>query len=108
MKIPLPPTVEWRQVGRGIGWLLVALLIAVSFGGLQDLGVNEYTSRWIGGMAKIASVVYGGYRISRDVLRIDPSGTPDRPIDNQVAFAILHFARAALIGALAIAICMAV
>lgn len=102
--IPLPDYLTWRQLGRGTGWLLVALIGAILVGHLEELGVNAYTARWAGGTFKIASVVYGGYRISRDVLRIDPSMAQA----NLTAYAILHFARAALIGALAIAICVAV
>lgn len=97
-------SLRWRNLHRGAGWLLVALIGAALIGYLPGLGVNEYTARWAGALFKVASVVYGGYRVSRDVLRIDPSFVQH----DARAFAVMHLARAALIGALAVAVCVAV
>lgn len=98
------PTWAWRQLHRGTGWLLIAVIGAILIGHLVDFGVNEYTARWLGALFKVASVVFGGYRISRDVLRIDPSTVQH----DAVGYAVLHLARALFIALLAVAVCVAV
>lgn len=91
-----------KNLFRGVGWLIIALLgaWAIGSGFLQEHGVNEYTARWLGVCFKAASAVWAGYRISRDVLKIDPSVA----FTGSVPFAILHIARAILIGALVLAV----
>lgn len=100
----LTASLIWRNYQRGLGWLAVAILGAIAIGYLPVLGVNEYTARWLGALFKLASVVFGGYRVSRDVLRIDPSSVQH----DATGYAVMHLARAILIGALAVAVCVAV
>lgn len=100
------PPLSWRNLHRGAGWALVALLVAIALSThtLTEWGITEYNARWLGALAKIASAVFGGYRVSRDVLRIDPSSASDNPL----AYATLQLARTLLIGLFALAVCMAV
>ena len=93
-----------RNFTRGVGWLLVALIGLWSIDHLAWTGLSEYSVRKLGGMFTAAAAAFGGYRISRDVLRIDPSLSADSPI----AFALLQLARALLIGLLAGAVCASV
>lgn len=98
------PTWRWYQFGRGTGWILVALIGALYIGPhLGALGVNEYGQRWLGACFKVASAAWGGYRISRGLLRIDPSSTTD-----PLTFALLHIARALVVSAVILAVCLAV
>lgn len=87
---------------RGIGWLLVAIIGAwlIGSGFLARVGVNEYTARWLGVCFKAASAIWAGYRVSRDVLKIDPS----LAITGSVPFAVLHCARALVICAFVLAV----
>ncbi|GEM_PF-5240355 len=56
---------------RASGWLALAvigaLLVGLLFGGVQ------YLVAWAGACAKVASGAWGGYWISRNVARTDPS-----------------------------------
>lgn len=91
------------NIFRGIGWLIVALLGAwvIGSGKLQEYGVNEYTARWLGVCFKCASGVWAGYRVSRDVLKIDPGSWYST---NLQAFALLHLARAVIVGIIILAV----
>lgn len=98
------PTLRWYQFGRGTIWILVALIGAVYIGPhLGDLGINEYGQRWLGSCFKVASAAWGGFRVSRDICRIDPSSTTE-----PVPFALLHLARALLVGLTILGVCLAV
>ena len=97
------PSLRWYQFGRGAGWVLLAIIGALLIGPhLPAFGVNEYTQRWLGACFKAASGAWGGYRISRGMLRIDPGSTTD-----PVGFALLHIARAIVVAAVIFAICSA-
>lgn len=87
---------------RGIGWLALAVFGAwlIDSGWLAHLGINEYTARWLGVCFKTASGTWGGYRISRDVLKIDPSLVAG----NATGFALMHLARAVIIGIIILAV----
>ena len=89
--------------GRGLGWLSVGVVGAICIGKLESWGVDAYTARWGGSLFKVATAGWAGYRISKDILSIDPSmGRSD------IERAILHLARAFVVGATIIAVCMAV
>lgn len=92
-----------RNLLRGAGWLAIALLGLWSIDHLAWTGLSEYSVRKLGGMFTAATAAFGGYRISRDVLRIDPGTT-----DNPVGYALLQLARALLVGLLAVAVCASV
>lgn len=97
--------VENLALFRGIGWAVVAILGAIfitKYSG--ELDMPAYVTRWLGNLLKIASVVFGSYRVSRDVFKIDPSTVASTP----VAFAILHLARVLLCGFFAWAVCSGV
>lgn len=98
------PTIAWYQFGRGSFWIIVAIIGALAIGPHLDAwGINEYTQRWLGACFKAASGAWGGYRISRGLLRIDPGSTTE-----SIAFALLHIARAIVVAAVIFAICSAV
>lgn len=94
--------VREKNLFRGVGWLLVAIAGAwlIGSGKLTEYGVNEYTARWLGVLFKAGSGTWGGYRISRDVLKIDPSVA----LTGSVPFALLHIARALIIGLMIFAV----
>lgn len=97
------PPLVWYQFGRGSLWVLLAIVGALFIGPhLTAFGVNEYTQRWLGACFKAASGAWGGYRISRGLLRIDPGSTSD-----PIGFALLHIARAIVVAAVIYAICSA-
>lgn len=83
---------------RGIGWLAVAVAGAwfIGSGGFAAMGMNEYVARWIGVCFKVGTGAWGGYRISRDVLKIDPSAVAIS--GNAQAYALMHLARAVIVG----------
>lgn len=90
---------------RGIGWLIIAIVGAIfitKYSG--ELDMPAYVTRWIGNLLKIASVIFGSYRVSRDVFKIDPSMVASTPM----AFATLHLARVLLCGFFALAVCSGV
>jgi hypothetical protein len=87
---------------RGLGWLLFALVGAFLLS--RYVGMTEYWQRWAGACFKIATAGWGGFRISRDICRIDPSVAGD----DMHAAALLQLARALIVGAAIIAICVAV
>lgn len=88
---------------RGLFWLAVAIAGAVVIGRLESWGFDSYTARWLGACFKVASGGWGGYRIARGVLGIDPSTCTDA-----TGFALLHLARAILVGAAIIGVCLAI
>ena len=90
------------NVFRGVGWLVVAIAGAwlIGSGKLTEYGMNEYTARWLGVLFKAGSGTWVGYRISRDVLKIDPSVA----ISGSVPFALMHIARALIIGLMIFAV----
>lgn len=97
------PSIAWYQWMRGTGWFALAVIGALLIGPhLPALGVNDYTQRWLGACFKAASGAWGGYRISRGMLRIDPGSTTD-----PIGFALLHIARALVVAAVIFAICSA-
>lgn len=91
--------IQWRQYARGLGWLLVALLGALLIDRYPLLS-DGYTGRWLGACLKVATGAWGGYRISRDICRIDPSQA-----DTGIERALMHLARALVIGAAIIGVC---
>lgn len=93
-----------RNLRRGVGWLLIAAIGFWSLDHLAWTGLSEYSVRKLGALFTIAACVFGGYRVSRDVLRIDPGISANTP----VAAAILHLARAILIGLFALGACASV
>lgn len=103
-------SVRDRAILRGTGWLLIAFAGAFVIGSglLDDWGVNEYTQRWLGACLKVGTGAWGGYRISRDVARIDPSIVPGGLTDNARGYAVMHLARAIIIGSCVLAVCLAV
>lgn len=90
---------------RGAEWLLIALLGALVVGHF-DAVFDGYTARWAGACFKVASGAWGGYRISRDIARIDPSVA--QPYSEPLNFALLHIARAVIMAASIIGVCVAV
>lgn len=104
MGTPVSARVRWRNFQRGAGWLLVAAIGLWSIDQLAWTGLSEYSVRKLGALYTVAACVWGGYRVSRDVLRIDPSSLAHTP----VAAALLHLARALLIGLFALAACASV
>lgn len=97
------PPIAWFQFMRGTGWFALAVIGALLIGPhLAEWHVNDYTQRWLGACFKAASGAWGGYRISRGMLRIDPGSTTD-----PLGFAFLHVARAIVVAAVIIAICVA-
>lgn len=103
-------SVRDRAILRGAGWLLIAFIGAFVIGSglLDDWGVNEYTQRWLGACLKVGTGAWGGYRISRDVARIDPSTVPGGLTENGRGYAVMHLARAIIIGSCVLAVCLAV
>lgn len=97
------PTMAWYQPYRGVTWLLVGVLGAIIVGHLPGWGVDPYTQRWIGACFKVATGGWGGYRISRDIARLDPTS-----ISEPTASAIQHLARAFIMGMAIIGVCLAV
>lgn len=95
--------VQWRRFHRGALWLLVAVLGFWSIDHLDWTGLSAYSIRRLGALLTIAATVWGGYRVTRDVLRIDPS----RLVDER-ARATAHLARAVVIGLFAVAACVSV
>lgn len=93
---------------RGLEWLAVAAIGAAIIGHLDAWGVDGYTARWAGACFKVAAGAWGGYRISRDIARIDPSSTAGLGVPDPRAFATLHMARALIIAAAIIGVCVAV
>jgi hypothetical protein len=96
-----------RAFSRGLIWLAVGIAGALLIGYLPEFGVNEYAQRWCGACLKVATGAWGGYRISRDIARIDPSASIGLA-PNPQAFALLHLARALIIAAVILAVCLAV
>lgn len=96
-------SVSWRRYHRGLLWLFVAAAGLWSIDHLDWAGLSPYSIRRLGALWTIAAVVWGAYRISRDVCRIDPSkaSTPGEA-------GMQHLARAILVGLLAVAACVAV
>lgn len=92
-----------KNLQRGLGWLAVAAIGFFVLGYLPQIGVPEYTARALGSLFKIAAVVFGSYRVSRDVFKIDPGQTAD-----PTAFALLQLSRALLCGLFAVAVCVSV
>ena len=103
-------SVRDRAILRGAGWLLIAFIGAfvIGSGALDTWGVNEYTQRWLGACLKVGTGAWGGYRISRDVARIDPSTVPGGLTENARGYALMHLARAIIIGSCVLAVCLAV
>ncbi|HET6631500.1 MAG TPA: hypothetical protein VFG73_02175 [Rhodanobacteraceae bacterium] len=96
--------IAWRNFHRGILWLLAAALVLWGFDNLGPwLGLSQYSVRKLGALATIAASVWGGYRVSRDVCKIDPSGA-----GTPTAAAIQHLARAVLLAGFAFAACVSV
>lgn len=91
------------RYGRGVLWLLVAIAGAFVVAMLPDLGVDEYVSRWCGAVFKAGSGAWVGYRVSKGICRIDPS---QATTDQGAAF--LHLARAVIVGATVVSVCLAV
>jgi hypothetical protein len=90
------------RIFRGIGWLLFALLGAFLLA--RYVGMTEYWQRWAGACFKVATGGWIGFRISRDICRIDPSvATSDIR-----AAAMLQLARALIVGCTILALCLAV
>jgi len=97
------PTMEWYHWLRGTGWIFLAIFGGILIGPhLAELGIPEYTQRWLGACFKAASGAWIGFRISRGTLRIDPGSTTE-----PVGFALLHVARAIVVAAVIFAICSA-
>ena len=86
---------------RASVWLLLAMLggclLWFAFGGVQYLGA------WIGALAKAASGAWGGYWISRNVVRADPSARDTESERNAD-----KLARAIVVAATVLAVCIAV
>jgi hypothetical protein len=97
-------SIAWRRYHRGLVWLAVAALGLWSIDHLGWTGLSTYSLRKLGALFTVAASVWGSYRISRDVLRIDPSAADGSP----VAQAILQLARAVLVGIIAVAVCVSV
>lgn len=93
----------WRNFQRGVGWLVIAAVGLWSMDHLAWTGLSEYSIRKLGALFAIAGSVFGSYRISRDVLRIDPSSTND-----PIASALLSLARAIVVTGIAVAVCVSV
>lgn len=95
--------ISWRNFHRGWLWLVLAILTFWAIDHLTWAGFSGYTIRKLGSLATAAACIWGGYRVTRDVLKIDPSQHEDAPI----AYAILHLSRALLVAGLTIAVCLA-
>jgi hypothetical protein len=93
---------KWRQYQRAAGWLLVALLGALMIDHYPALS-DGYTGRWLGACLKAATGAWGGYRISRDICRIDPSNGV-----TGLDISLLHLARAIIVVGTVIAICVSI
>jgi hypothetical protein len=90
------------RLARGIGWLLFAL--AGAFFLARYVGMTEYWQRWAGACFKLMTGGWFGFRISRDICRIEPSvATSDIH-----AAALLQLARALVVAAAILALCLAV
>lgn len=85
---------------RGLLWLSVAVIGAVV---LWQYGAQAYVERWGGALAKAATGVWGGYRVSKGVCRIDPSLGADG-----MERGLLHLARAIIVTGVTLAICLSV
>lgn len=125
MKLGLP-TPGNLHIMRGTGWLLIALLGAVLVQhGDEWFGMTPYIQTWIGAISKAAATVIIAFRISRDVLKIDPSFALNLFLTNDtkptsvpewsdfretktdpslIAFALLHLARGIVIVGFVIAV----
>lgn len=92
---------KWRRYARGLGWLAIALLGALIIDRWPMLA-DTYTGRWLGSCLKAATGAWGGYRVSRDICRIDPSrATTD------LGHALLQLARALVVVGITLAVCLA-
>lgn len=99
-----PLTVNWLKFWRGSAWLAVAIIGALFIAPhLDDWGVSTYQQRWFGACLKVATGAWGGFRITRGVLRMDPS-----KCSTELGFAIMHAGRAVLVGLVILAVCLAV
>lgn len=87
------------NVIRGLGWLVIAVLGYLMLDSLGALGFSEYAQRKLGALFTIAAVVFGSYRVSRDVFKVDPGAVADSP----VAYALLQCGRMLLTGLFAVA-----
>jgi hypothetical protein len=98
-----------REFSRGLLWLCVGVVGALLIGHAADFGLNEYAQRWLGACLKVATGAWGGYRISRDICRIDPSKgvAVGFPVDT-TTFAMMHLARAIVVTGTILAVCLAV
>lgn len=85
---------------RGLLWLTVALVGAYA---LWSTGSYAYVERWAGALFKAATGVWGGYRVSKGVCRIDPSLGTDG-----YERGMLHLARAIIVTGMVLAICLAI
>lgn len=98
----LVEAIKSRKYARGLGWLLVALLGALLLD-THPAVVDTFVGRWFGACLKVATGGFGGYRFSRDICRIDPSEALPG-----VERGLLHLARAILIGACVIGVCVSI
>lgn len=95
---------SWFKFWRGSAWVAVAVIGALLVGPhLGEWGVNAYSQRWFGACLKAATGAWGGYRITRGLLRMDPGNCK-----TELGFAIMHAGRAVLVGLVILAICIAV
>lgn len=88
---------------RGALWALLSIILGVFAYWLakQPVGIDgAYHVEWIGRCARISSGAFGGYWVSRDLLRIDPSANP-----HPIGASIERLARAVVVAGLAIAAC---
>lgn len=100
------PQGRWWREGvrphlRTSGWLFPAMLVALVIG--LHYGGTQYLASWAGACGKVATGAWGGYWISRNVVRADPSAraTPEERNGDKLA-------RAIVVAAAIIGVCFAV
>lgn len=97
-------TLGWFKFWRGGSWIVLAIVGALLIGPhLTEWGITDYSQRWFGACLKAATGAWGGFRITRGLLRMDPS-----KCKTELGFAIMHAGRAILVGLVILAICLAV
>lgn len=100
------PRRQWWNDGvrphlRTSGWLFPAMLVALVIG--LHYGGTQYLASWAGACGKVATGAWGGYWISRNVVRADPSAraTPEERNADKMA-------RAIVVAAAIVGVCLAV
>jgi hypothetical protein len=101
LEVRMNITPQMKKRFRASGWLLLAMLGALLLGML--FGGTQYLAAWAGACSKAASGAFGGYWVSRNVAKTDPSAR-ETPVER----AADKFTLAVIVAACIIGVCLAV